>query len=359
MSQQHLDRLSSIDASFLTQRDVDQPHARRRGADLRGTAAELRGLLEQCAAACRWCRDFARSWRCRRCRRAGRSGSTTRASTSPTTCATPRCPRRAARSSCGKLAGRVFSQQLDRSKPLWELWLVQGLERNRFALVSKTHHAMVDGVSGVDISTVLFDVKPVPEPAAPRTKWAPSPEPSTAELVAKGVTDARRGAVIRLAAPLDRRRPAPRSHRSQARRRRSRRSARSPGRFADPAPEVPLNTADRLAPALRLGALGAGDVQARSRTRSAAPSTTSCSRSSAAPCGAGCGPGRAHRGPGAAGAGPGLDPHRGRARPARQPDRRYARPAAGLRRGPGARPADRPRGDGGPEAGPSRRSAPR
>ena len=63
-----------------------------------------------------------------------------------------------------RLAGRVFSQQLDRSKPLWEVWLVQGLERNRFALLSKTHHALVDGVSGVDISTVLFDVKPVPEP---------------------------------------------------------------------------------------------------------------------------------------------------------------------------------------------------
>jgi diacylglycerol O-acyltransferase / wax synthase len=63
-----------------------------------------------------------------------------------------------------RLTGRVFSQALDRSKPLWEMWLVQGLERNRFALLSKTHHALVDGVAGVDISTVLFDVKPVPEP---------------------------------------------------------------------------------------------------------------------------------------------------------------------------------------------------
>src|SRR2546430_12767379 len=65
-----------------------------------------------------------------------------------------------------RLAGRVYSQQLDRSKPLWELWLVQGLEQNRFALLTKTHHALVDGVSGVDIATVLFDVKPVPHPAA-------------------------------------------------------------------------------------------------------------------------------------------------------------------------------------------------
>src|SRR6187455_1753917 len=49
------------------------------------------------------------------------------------------------------LAGRVFAQALDRSKPLWEIWLVEGLEGDRFALMSKTHHALVDGVSGVDI----------------------------------------------------------------------------------------------------------------------------------------------------------------------------------------------------------------
>src|SRR5918996_2319435 len=61
-----------------------------------------------------------------------------------------------------QLAGRIHSQRLDRSKPLWEIWLVQGLEGNRFALISKTHHAMVDGVAGVDIATVLFDLSPIP-----------------------------------------------------------------------------------------------------------------------------------------------------------------------------------------------------
>jgi len=60
------------------------------------------------------------------------------------------------------LAGRIFSQQLDRSKPLWEIWLVQGLEDKRFALISKSHHALVDGVSGVDIVTVLLDLEPTP-----------------------------------------------------------------------------------------------------------------------------------------------------------------------------------------------------
>src|SRR5215204_3223699 len=88
-----------------------------------------------------------------------------------------------------RMAARVFSQQLDRSKPLWELWLVQGLTRNRFALVTKTHHAVVDGVSGVDIATVLFDLNPVPEPVEPDRTWTPQPEPSPAALLAKGVQD--------------------------------------------------------------------------------------------------------------------------------------------------------------------------
>jgi diacylglycerol O-acyltransferase / wax synthase len=87
------------------------------------------------------------------------------------------------------IAGRLFSQALDRSKPLWELWLVQGLERNRFAIVTKTHHALVDGVSGVDIATVLFDVKPVPEPIEPDRDWVPQPPPSSAELAARGLAE--------------------------------------------------------------------------------------------------------------------------------------------------------------------------
>jgi diacylglycerol O-acyltransferase / wax synthase len=82
------------------------------------------------------------------------------------------------------MAARVFSQQLDRGKPLWELWLVQGLSRKRFAFVTKTHHALVDGVSGVDIATVLFDVKPVPQPSEPDHEWVPEPEPSAADLLA-------------------------------------------------------------------------------------------------------------------------------------------------------------------------------
>ena len=84
-----------------------------------------------------------------------------------------------------RMAARIFSQQLDRTKPLWELWLVQGLTRKRFAFVTKTHHSLVDGVAGVDIATVLFDVKPVPEPAEADHEWVASPEPSGATLLAK------------------------------------------------------------------------------------------------------------------------------------------------------------------------------
>jgi diacylglycerol O-acyltransferase / wax synthase len=84
------------------------------------------------------------------------------------------------------LTGRLFSQALDRSKPLWEIWLVLGLEKNRFGLITKTHHALVDGVAGVDIATVLFDMKPVPEPIEPDSAWVPSPPPSSAEMAARG-----------------------------------------------------------------------------------------------------------------------------------------------------------------------------
>ena len=88
------------------------------------------------------------------------------------------------------LAGRVFSQQLDRDKPLWEIWLVDGLEGDRFAMLSKTHHALVDGISGVDIMSVLFDTSP--EPAAPADsgdRWLPRPLPSPAQLLGEALVE--------------------------------------------------------------------------------------------------------------------------------------------------------------------------
>jgi diacylglycerol O-acyltransferase / wax synthase len=139
-----------------------------------------------------------------------------------------------------RMAARIYSQQLDRTKPLWELWLVQGLERKRFALVSKTHHALVDGVSGVDIATVLFDVKPVPEPAEAEHEWMPNPEPSPAALLARNVQDLA-STPLRFARRLESAvlhpRPAVRDVAE---------AAEAIGEvawaLANPAPDVPLNT---------------------------------------------------------------------------------------------------------------------
>ncbi len=86
------------------------------------------------------------------------------------------------------LAARIHSQRLDRAKPLWETWLVQGLEGDRFALISKSHHALVDGVAGVDLMTVLFDATPEPVEAPYEGEpWVATPEPSSAALAARGV----------------------------------------------------------------------------------------------------------------------------------------------------------------------------
>jgi diacylglycerol O-acyltransferase / wax synthase len=84
------------------------------------------------------------------------------------------------------LAARVFSQQLDRTKPLWEVWIAEGLEDGRWAMISKTHHCMVDGVSSSDVLSVLLDE--TREPAAPvRDTWRPEPEPNPAQLVTEAI----------------------------------------------------------------------------------------------------------------------------------------------------------------------------
>ena len=88
-----------------------------------------------------------------------------------------------------RMVARIHSQPLDRSKPLWENWLVEGLDGGRhFALISKSHHALVDGVSGVDLASVLFDAEPAPaETSTDLEPWQPNTEPSQAELVLAGV----------------------------------------------------------------------------------------------------------------------------------------------------------------------------
>ena len=100
-------------------------------------------------------------------------------------------PRPGSMESLRKLTGRIFSQRLDRSKPLWELWLIEGLEDDRFALINKTHHALVDGVSGVDLTTVMLDLDRTPAEMPPaESDWHPAPEPTEADVVARGLKDA-------------------------------------------------------------------------------------------------------------------------------------------------------------------------
>jgi WS/DGAT/MGAT family acyltransferase len=94
------------------------------------------------------------------------------------------------------LTARIFSQQLDRSKPLWEMWLIEGLEDDRFALITKTHHSLIDGIAGVDLATVLFDFSPEPPPiASPGRPWKPHSEPGTVSLLAAGMMGAVRAGV--------------------------------------------------------------------------------------------------------------------------------------------------------------------
>ncbi len=102
------------------------------------------------------------------------------------------------------LTARIFSQQLDRSKPLWEMWLIEGLLEDRFALISKTHHSLIDGIAGVDLATVLFDLSPTPPPVRHSGRpWQPHREPGTLELLAAGARGALRAGLELAAGAAD------------------------------------------------------------------------------------------------------------------------------------------------------------
>jgi len=86
--------------------------------------------------------------------------------------------------------GRIMSRPLDRERPLWELYLIEGLEHGRFAVLGKTHHAMVDGVAGIDIAAVMLDLAP-PDPAALPVpeEWHPSSAPTRQALALTAVRE--------------------------------------------------------------------------------------------------------------------------------------------------------------------------
>ncbi len=88
------------------------------------------------------------------------------------------------------LAGRIFAQSLDRTKPLWEMWLVDRLGDGGFALIFKSHHALVDGIDAVDITQVLFDTEPdAPPPAPPEHPWVARPLPTPAQLLSDALIE--------------------------------------------------------------------------------------------------------------------------------------------------------------------------
>ena len=87
-----------------------------------------------------------------------------------------------------EMASRVFAQRLDRDRPLWEAWFLEGIGKNRWAILSKVHHSMVDGVGGSDLLAELFDLTPESDPP-PVPPWTPRPEPSPLEAVLTGALD--------------------------------------------------------------------------------------------------------------------------------------------------------------------------
>ncbi len=100
-----------------------------------------------------------------------------------------------------EFCARIQARLLDRSRPLWEMYLVEGLSDDRIAVVTKTHHSMVDGVGAVDIAQVLLDASPEPRRTV-EALWMPAPEPTNARLVGEALVGAvRRPAAARRRGP--------------------------------------------------------------------------------------------------------------------------------------------------------------
>jgi diacylglycerol O-acyltransferase / wax synthase len=195
MPQQHLDRLTAIDASFLHQEGPDS-HMHVGGLTIiEGPPPPVEDLLEQIRERLHLVPRY-RQKLAHTALDSGRPVWVDDPNFNPeyhvrhTALPSPGEPQQ-----LRDLTARIFSQALDRSKPLWEMWLIEGLKDDRFALISKNHHALIDGISGIDLATVLFDLSPDPPPIRHSGRpWQPHSEPGTAELMAVGARGAARAA---------------------------------------------------------------------------------------------------------------------------------------------------------------------
>ncbi|MDQ1635907.1 MAG: diacylglycerol O-acyltransferase / wax synthase [Frankiaceae bacterium] len=192
MSQQHLDRLSSVDAGFLHQEDGRDSHMHIGGIGIfEGPAPDEQSLLDHIGSRLKlvprfrqklvaaplssgrpmWADDvrFNLNYHVRR----------------------TALPRPGNELQLRRLISRVHSQRLDRTKPLWEMWIVEGLADDRWAVLTKTHHALVDGVGGIDIMTALLDLSPESREVGP-DDWRAAREPGFVDLVGRGVSGAAR-----------------------------------------------------------------------------------------------------------------------------------------------------------------------
>jgi len=238
--QRHLDRLTPIDASFLHQEGPNS-HMHVGGLTImEGPPPPLRDLLEQIRRRLHLVPRYRQKLAC-----------TALDSGRPVWVDDPSFNldyhiRHTALPTPGRweqlcsLTARIFSQKLDRSKPLWEMWLIEGMEDDRFALITKTHHSLIDGIAGVDLATVLFDLSPEPPPIRHSGRaWQPHSEPGTLELIAAGMRGAARTGIALAEGALD-----ALTHPDHALAR-AREAAEGIGEIIwaglNPAPETPLN----------------------------------------------------------------------------------------------------------------------
>ena len=302
MAQEHGDRLTAVDASFLAQEGADLAHARRRrAASSRARRRPTTTSPTTSARACTSCRATGRSSPSRRSRPAARCGSTTRASTSSTTCATPALPAPGSEEQLRALAARIHSQQLDRSKPLWETVARPGARGQPLrADLQDPPRARRRHLRRRPRSTVLFDLAAGPAAAAARGRAVGAA--ARAERARHGrPRGARAGARCRSSWRAARCRRRDASRRDAGRRARGARGPRR-DRLGRPEPGArhAAERADRPAPAVRVRAQRAGRLQARQervrrhgqrrragrRRRRAA--RRGCARAACAPRGSSC-----------------------------------------------------------------------